>query len=407
MQRPCSPLRSVAGGHIVVGGLRSPRSLPVGAVMDLMDEWVDADELPPSTDSAGKAPPPRRRTRDWRWWVGGFGRILIALGVLLLGFVAYQLWGTAIQHDRAQDDLEQEFSAQLGTTTVPVTTTSVAAAPATTTPTTVPTTPPATTPARPEFGNGDPVARLEIPRIGVNEIVVAGVSVDDLKKGPGHYPQTPLPGETGNAAIAGHRTTYGAPFFDIDNLQPGDQVVATTYAGRFVYQVTGTVVVSPSDTSVLDDTPDDRLTLTSCDPKYSAKNRIIVSAALDRADSAPVVTSAAPTTLAPATTAAPPPSASAADNPVVTTAAPPPVATTAPANQVTFDDSFQRGWFDDPYAWPQVLLWGLGCVAVVLGGWWLGRHTRRWIGWVVAALPFLVPLYFFYENVARLLPPNI
>src|SRR5437762_4624598 len=145
MQRPCSPLRSVAGGHIVVGGLRSPRSLPGGAVMDLMDEWVDADELAPSTDSAGEAPPPRRGTRDWRWWVGGFGRILIALGVLLLGFVAYQLWGTAIQHDRAQDDLEKEFAAQIGTTTVPAATTTVAAPPSTVTPSTVTPTTVATT----------------------------------------------------------------------------------------------------------------------------------------------------------------------------------------------------------------------------------------------------------------------
>src|SRR4029453_16638600 len=126
------------------------------------------------------------------------------------------------------------------------------------------------------------------------------------------------PGEPGNAAIAGHRTTYGAPFLDIDNLQPGDQIVATTYAGRFVYQVTGTVVVSPSDTSVLDNTPDDRLTLTSCDPKYSAKNRIIVSAVIDQAAPAPVGTAAPPTRLPPATTAAPP-FDSTPDNPVVTT----------------------------------------------------------------------------------------
>jgi sortase A len=371
-----------------------------------MDEWVDAGEGAPATPAPTA---PRRKRRDWRWWVGGVGRILIALGVLLLGFVAYQLWGTAIQHDRAQADLEKEFSAQLGTTVpVPTTTTALAVAPSTTvaaTPTTVATTPPPTAAPRPVFNEGDPVARLEIPRIGVNEIVVAGVGVDDLKKGPGHYSQTPLPGEPGNAAIAGHRTTYGAPFLDIDNLQPGDQIVATTYAGRFVYQVTGTVVVPPSETSVLDNTPDDRLTLTSCDPKYSAKNRIIVSAALDRAESAPVVTTSPPTTVPPPTTAAPP-TESAPDNPVVTTAAPPAVTTTVPS-QIPVDDSFQRGWFDDPFAWPQVLLWGAACFGVVLGGWWLGRHTRRWIGWVVIALPFLVPLYFFYENVARLLPPNI
>jgi len=378
-----------------------------------MDEWVDATEgpwAPPSVDAVPEPAPPgrRRRGRDWRWWIGGVGRILIVVGVLLLGFVAYQLWGTAIQHDRAQADLEHQFSAQLGTT-VPAPTTTVAAPPVSTVspatvPTTVATTPPPTTP-RPVFADGDPVAKLEIPRIGVDEIVVAGVGVDDLKKGPGHYPETPLPGEPGNAAIAGHRTTYGAPFLDIDNLQPGDQIVATTYAGRFVYQVTGTVIVPPSDTSVLNNTPDDRLTLTSCDPKYSAKNRIIVTAALDQGESSPLVTAAPPTTV-PSPTTAPAPAESAPDNPVVTTAAPPAVTTTVPA-PASFDDSFQRGWFDDPYAWPQVLLWALGCAAIVAGGWWIGRHTRRWIGWVVIALPFLVPLYFFYENVARLLPPNI
>jgi sortase A len=392
---------------------------------ELMDEWVDVADgarpanglPPPAPPSVATLPPPvpaslaeprRRRRRDWRWWVGGFGRILIALGVLLLGFVAYQLWGTAIQHDRAQSDLEKEFATQLGTTTVPapstIPTTVVTAPASTAAPTTVATTPPATAPARPVFTNGDPVARLEISRIGLNEIVVAGVGVDDLKKGPGHYPQTPLPGEAGNAAIAGHRTTYGAPFLDIDNLQPGDEIVTTTYAGRFVYHVTGTVVVSPSDVTVLDNTPDDRLTLTSCDPKYSAKNRIIVTAAIDRAGSSPIVPAPAATTVPP-TTAAPP--GTSPDNPVVTTAQPAVVATTVPS-QVTLDDSFQRGWFDDPHAWPQVLLWGLGCLAVVLGGWWLGRRTHhRWIGWVAGALPFLVPLYFFYENVTRLLPPNI
>ncbi len=74
---------------------------------------------------------------------------------------------------------------------------------------------------------------------------------------------------------------------------------------------------------------------------------------------------------------------------------------------MTVDDSFQRGWFDDNAAWPSVIGWGLACAAVVLGGWWLGRRTHRWIGWVAGAVPFLVLLYFFYENVNRLLPPNI
>src|SRR3954447_5355399 len=197
-----------------------------------MDELVDerADVVEPPAER------PSRR-RDWRWWVGGTGRVLIVVGLLLLGFVAYQLWGTGIEHARAQSDLEHEFNQQLATTAAPTTTvapTTVAPSPATTLvpATTVPasTAPPATAPPRPTFNDGDPVTRLEIPKMSLDEIVVSGVGTDDLKKGPGHYSQTPLPGEHGNAAIAGHRTTYGAPFLDIDNLQPGDEVVTTTYA---------------------------------------------------------------------------------------------------------------------------------------------------------------------------------
>jgi len=373
---------------------------------ELVEERADVVEPPPT--------PPSRR-RDWRWWVGGTGRILILVGLLLLGFVAYQLWGTGIEHARAQSDLEQQFDDQLAATavptTAPATTTSVATATSSGPVTTVaPTPPPATAAPRPDFADGDAVARLEIPRMGLDEIVVAGVGTDDLKKGPGHYTQTPLPGEPGNAAIAGHRTTYGAPFLDIDDLQPGDEVVATTYAGRFVYTVTGTVVVPPSEISVLDDTPDDRITLTSCDPKYSATNRIIVTAVFDAAASSPIA-GTAPAPTAPPTTAPPDTSP---DGPVVsagvttvaaTTAAPP--TTVAASGGLSTDEAFQRGWFDDAGAWPQVVAWGLVGAAVAAGGWWLGRRTRWWWGAAAALLPFLVPLYFFYENVNRLLPPNI
>ena len=179
------------------------------------------------------------------------------------------------------------------TTTSPPTTVRPTTVPPTTAPpTTVPptTAPPPTVPPQPVFAPGDPVARLEIPRIGVDEIVVSGVGVEDLKKGPGHYPETPLPGQPGNAAIAGHRTTYGAPFFSVDELAPGDKIIATTFAGRFVYRVTGTVVVAPTDVGVIAGTADARLTLTSCHPLYSAANRIVVTAQLDAERSAPIAT---------------------------------------------------------------------------------------------------------------------
>ena len=154
----------------------------------------------------------------------------------------------------------------------------------------VPDTVPARPPTVPPIAEGDPVARLEIPEIGLDVVVVAGVSVDDLKRGPGHYPDTPLPGQFGNAAIAGHRTTYGQPFLDIDDLDPGDQIIATTLAGRFVYAVTGTEIVEPDDTHVVATTNPDiaELTLTSCHPKWSASQRIIVHSALVADESAVV-----------------------------------------------------------------------------------------------------------------------
>ena len=145
----------------------------------------------------------------------------------------------------------------------------------------------------PEIKDGDPVARLQIPAIGLDKIVVSGVFSDDLKHGPGHYPTTPLPGEVGNAGIAGHRTTYGSPFGDLDKLQLDDQIIVTTTAGRFRYDVVGTKIVEPSDASVLAPSTDVRLTLTTCDPRYSTAHRLIVTAVLDpRPPDEPVATTA-------------------------------------------------------------------------------------------------------------------
>ena len=102
---------------------------------------------------------------------------------------------------------------------------------------------------------GNALAIISIPKIGVNQYVVEGVDVDDLRKGPGHYPFTQLPGHAGNTAIAGHRTTYGAPFGDLDQLAAGDRITVTTVQGKFTYQVTSQLVVDPSDVAVLDSDP--------------------------------------------------------------------------------------------------------------------------------------------------------
>ena len=125
---------------------------------------------------------------------------------------------------------------------------------------------------------GDAIARIEIPGIDVTEYVVEGTDVDSLRKGPGHYPETPLPGEPGTTAIAGHRTTYGAPFRNIDQLGGGDRILIDMPDGRFVYRVEGTKIVDDQDLSVLEPVGYRRLMLSACHPLYSAAQRIIVYA---------------------------------------------------------------------------------------------------------------------------------
>ena len=128
---------------------------------------------------------------------------------------------------------------------------------------------------------GDPLTRLEIPKFGVNVLVVEGTSFDALRAGAGHYPATPLPGALGNVAIAGHRTTYGRPFNRIEELRPGDVIILTTPVARYTYKVTKLPwIVGPQDWSVVANSKEHLLTLTSCHPKGSANQRLIARAEL-------------------------------------------------------------------------------------------------------------------------------
>jgi sortase A len=129
--------------------------------------------------------------------------------------------------------------------------------------------------------DGDPMGRIVMPSIGVSEVVVEGTGAGDLRKGPGHYPGTPLPGERGTVAIAGHRTTYGAPFRHIDGLDRGDRIELRMPYGRFTYRVERTRIVPPTEISVTDRVAYDRLVLSACHPLYSAAQRIVVFARLE------------------------------------------------------------------------------------------------------------------------------
>lgn len=135
---------------------------------------------------------------------------------------------------------------------------------------------------------GDAIARISIPTIGVSDYVVEGTDTASLRKGPGHYPETPLPGDPGTAAIAGHRTTYGAPFRDIDQLKRGDRIDLDMADGRFIYRVTRTKIVDDSDLSVLDEVGYKQLILSACHPLYSAAQRVIVFARQVRREAARV-----------------------------------------------------------------------------------------------------------------------
>ena len=124
---------------------------------------------------------------------------------------------------------------------------------------------------------GDSLTRIKIPAIGLDTVVVEGITPSALRAGAGHYPQTALPCDGGNVGIAGHRTTYGRPFGNLDQLKPGDTIELTTPIGGCVYQVSkAPFVVSPTDLSVIDPTGERSLTLTTCHPKGSAAQRLVV-----------------------------------------------------------------------------------------------------------------------------------
>lgn len=191
------------------------------------------------------------------------GNVFILIGATFLFFVLYEFVGTAQITKANQQALAAEFDALPSPEPTPTSSPTRAPKPA------------------PPPKLGDAVARIRIPKIDLNMIVVEGVGLDQLAKGPGHYRGTAMPGQEGSVGIAGHRTGWGSPFIDLDRLSKGDRIIVETKReGRFVYRVTGTTVVDPGDVWVLEGDPDSTarftLTLTTCTPKYTSRDRLIV-----------------------------------------------------------------------------------------------------------------------------------
>jgi sortase A len=242
-----------------------------------------------STDTTGtpddEAAPSPRRSLPVR--IGrAAGWTLVWLGVLTLGFVAHQLWITSWFAQQNQQELAQERVAQWAETSI----TEVAVQPADTgDPNDDPngdggdTSPPVylKVESAPELHAAFALIRIpSIERLADGWNVVEGVTRADLKTGTGHMPDTALPGQPGNAVISGHRTTYGQPFHELDQLQPGDLIEVETALGTHVYAVRETLVVAPTELSVTEPKPGAWLTLTTCHPKFSARQRLVVVAEL-------------------------------------------------------------------------------------------------------------------------------
>jgi sortase A len=253
-----APLTATALIVVLVAALSvyGPTTRPQKAGAHLRDEW---DEVPVPPVQLGNDPISKLvgvlRTRAWARMLLTTASIGLLVGAV--GTIGYPFYTNLLQ-DRIQSRLDRQI-------------------------------------ASPELKQqyiekrvkvGDSLTRLTIPDLDVNVVVVEGTTASALRAGAGHYPGTPLPCEIGNVAIAGHRTTYGRPFHSVDVLEVGDEITLETPIGSCTYRVSEKpFAVSPKDISVVGNTPESAtLTLTTCHPKGSAKQRLIIKAEMVRSD---------------------------------------------------------------------------------------------------------------------------
>jgi sortase A len=308
--------------------------------------------------------------------IASIGRTLVTLGLLILLFVVYQLWGTGIFTARAQENLKTQFQKELAQTpdnpVIAAPTTTVVTPKTANTPATVPHDAAGAAPATPADGKVE--GTIDIPGVLGTMAFVEGTSRDDLKEGPGHYAGTPLPGTIGNAAIAGHRTTYLHPFWGVDKMKPGAVIIIRTVKGTFVYKMYEQLIVKPTDFSVVANTPDAELTLTSCNPKGSAAQRIVIKARLDYAKSTP---------------------------PAIVKASP---AAGTGRSRAAEQNGLAEGLSGQTRSLAPSIFWGIIAAIVGLGWWWGFRRWRHPLTWLVGLVPFLVALFPFYVYLERALP---
>ena len=224
------------------------------------------------------APPTTRRRRRSRGdyvvrFIGVLGRVFVLAGVLLLFFTAYLLWGTGVYTKQQQSNFAKTLANKPLVSDKAVEGDKI---------------PPARPKQPPKLG--EPLFTIKVPKIGLDTVIVNGVGREELKKGPGLFPQCPsggeecvreakYPGENGNVAVSGHRTTYGAPFFRLNELAKGDTVDFISGRARYRYKVREQKIVDPvAGFQVVEQHGRNEVTLTTCHPRFSAAQRLIVHA---------------------------------------------------------------------------------------------------------------------------------
>ncbi|WP_244236254.1 class E sortase, partial [Micromonospora inaquosa] len=200
------------------------------------------------------------------------GEVLITFGLVVLLFAGYEVWGKSAIVDAHQNDLNNELAQAWGPTDDPTVAPSAAG--------------PSVKPSPPV--RGKPLAGLYIPKLDKNWVVVEGVTQADIRYAPGHYPASALPGQVGNFSVAGHRNR--ATFWRLDELNDGDAIVVESKTDWYVYRVSQTRIVRPTQVEVVAPVPGEpnkkatkrMLTLTTCNPKFDNYQRLIIHAELDR-----------------------------------------------------------------------------------------------------------------------------
>jgi sortase A len=295
------------------------------------------------TDGAAASPapapvaPPARKPFSSLAMQAIAAQVLLAFCALMVGFLAFVAFLSALPQQRTQAGLERRFATNLHN-------------------------------ARAAIGGaipaGTPVARLDIGRIDLHQVVVEGTGADQLRKGPGHLPVSPLPGQVGNAVIGGHRIAWGGPFAGVHDLRRGDLVQVVTGQGHFSYRVTSIKTLSHSDLSPLRASTDNRLTLLAAGD-LSGSRRVVVVASL--------------------------------------TWKPQP----APAGRPSLLAAGQGGLVGNDGAIPALALWIEVLILTAAGTVAIYRRFPRWSSYLITTPVVLAAVWLVYENLSRLLPATL